>query len=88
MGLPAKGYTTSQNYSVEYHGKSDIDGHFGHLQSLFNEHERKQETRSTHCVLLCFLDHFLTVPTDANFEIYEDPGNGGLVEKLQVKNEK
>lgn len=88
LELPRKGYIISQNFFVEYHGKSDMDGHFGLLQKVFNEYERKNDTSSIHCVLFCFLEYFLEAPTDATFEIYEDPGRQELIQKLQIKNHK
>ena len=36
LEIPTRNFTTSQNFFVEYHGKSDIDGHFGLLQKIFN----------------------------------------------------
>ena len=74
LELPAKNYSTSQNFFAEYHGKSDIDGHFGLLQRVFNEYERKNDVTSIHVVAYCFWEFFFEAYTDAYFEIYEDPG--------------
>lgn len=88
LELPTKNYTVSQNFFVEYHGKSDIDGHFGLLQKVFNEYERKYQTWSIQCVLLCFLEYFLEAPTDVNIEIYEDPGRKRQVKRLKIDEQK
>lgn len=86
--LQGKNYITSLNYFVEYHGKSDIDGHFGLLQRVFNSYERRNDMSSIYCVLHCFLEYFLEVNTDARFEIYEEPGRAELVQKLNIKDSK
>ena len=39
LDLPSKNYETTQNFFVEYHGKSDLDGHFGVLLRAFNKYE-------------------------------------------------
>lgn len=88
LDIPTRNYTTSQNFFVEYHGKSDIDGHFGLLQKVFDEYERKYETYSIYSVLLCFWEYFLEVPTDAAFDLYEDPGRSPEVMKLKIKGHK
>ena len=82
--LPKKKHVTSLNYFVEYHGKSDIDGHFGLLQKAFNSYERKKDILSLEDLLWCFKDYFNKVDTDATFEIYEDPGRTNIVKKLKV----
>lgn len=88
LELPSKNYKTSQNFFVEYHGKSDIDGHFGLLQKVFNNYERLNDMKSVYDVLVCFWDYFLESEVNALFEIYEDPGRQELVQKLKIKDEK
>lgn len=88
LELPTKNYSTSQNFFAEYHGKSDIDGHFGLLQRVFNEYERKNDVTSIYVVAYCFWEFFLEADTDAYFEIYEDPGREDLVQRLRIKDAK
>ena len=88
LELPNKKYHTSQNFFVEYHGKSDIDGHFGLLQKVFDQYERKNDILSIYFVTYCFWEYFLGVDTDAKFLIYEDPGREELIQKLQIKDAK
>lgn len=88
LELPTRNYSTSQNFFVEYHGKSDIDGHFGLLQKVFNNHERTKNTGSIYDVFICFMDYFLESEVNAFFEIYEDPGRQDLIKKLKIKDEK
>lgn len=88
LEIPTRNFTTSQNFFVEYHGKSDIDGHFGLLQRVFNEHERKNDTVSIYCLLFCFWDYFLDAPTNVVIDIYEDPGRSTEVQRLKIKRHK
>ena len=80
--------TTSMNFFVEYHGKSDIDGHFGHLQKAFKDYEKKRDILCLEDLLWCFNEHFSKVNTDVKFEIYEDPGRNNIIKKLSVKQPK
>ena len=78
LELPRRNYVTSQNFFVEYHGKSEIDGHFGLLQKVFNEYERLNYTYTIYCVYFCFMWRFLEDnETNAFFYIYEDQVRSG-----------
>src|ERR1700744_3434853 len=88
LDLSSKNLTTSMNFFVEYHGKSDIDGHFGHLQKAFKSCEKKGDILSLEVLLYCFREYFSKVKTDTTFEIYEDPGRNNRVKKLMVKQPK
>ena len=88
LELPNKNLTTSMNFFVEYHGKSDIDGHFGHLQKAFKTYERIRDILSLEDLLRCFKQYFSKVDTDVAFEIYEDPGRKSMVKKLTVNQPK
>jgi len=88
LELPNKNITTSMNFFVEYHGKSDLDGHFGHLQKAFKTYERIIDILSLEDLLRCFKQYFSKVDTDVAFEIYEDPGRKSIVKKLTVNQPK
>ena len=82
LELPKKNLSTSMNFFVEYHGKSDIDGHFGALQKAFKFYEGKRDILSLEELMWCLKDNFTKVNTDVQFEIYEDPGRSNIVQKL------
>ena len=88
LELPSHGFITTQNFFIEYHGKSDIDGHFGLLQKVFNDYERTHNTKSIHYVLLCFLGYLLDASIDANFDIYDELVRLKYVKKMTLENSK
>ena len=79
LELPKKRLETTMNFFVEYHGKSDIDGHFGHLQKAFKAYERLRNILSLEELLWCFNEYFNKVDTNVTFEIYDDPGRKSMV---------
>lgn len=83
--LPAKSLITSLNYFVEYHGKTELDGHFGLLQRVLNNFERLNEVNTIYDILVCFSMYFLDADTDAWFEIYEDARREDLIENLKIE---
>ena len=88
LELPKKRLETTMNFFVEYHGKSDIDGHFGHLQKAFKAYERLRNILSLEELLWCFNEYFNKVDTNVTFEIYDDPGRKSMVKKLCVNQPK
>ena len=74
IDLLSKNYETTQNFFVEYPGKSDLNSHFGVLQRAFNEYERTKNIRSVYDVHLCFLEYFDDSETFVLVDVYDDPG--------------
>lgn len=54
LELPEIKSQTSMNFFVEYHGKSDIDGHFGVLQKAFKTCENMKDIVSLEHLLYFF----------------------------------
>jgi len=73
------------NFFVEYHAKSDIDGHFGLIQKIFKTYERKRDILSLEGLLWCFEDYFTKVNTEVSFEVYENLERPKIVQKLTAK---
>ena len=88
LDLPEKKLATSMNFFVEYHGKSDIDGHFGVLQKAFRICENKQDILSLEHLLYCFKSYFANVSTDVAFEVYKETKRKGTIKKVSIKQPK
>ena len=88
LELPGKKLSTSMNFFVEYHGKSDVDGHFGVLQKAFKICENKQDILSLDHLLYCFKDHFSKLSTDVTFEVYKENRRKAMIKKVAIKQPK
>ena len=76
------------NFFVEYHGKSDIYGHFYHLQKAFKAYESIRNMLLLEALLWYFNEYFNKVDTDVTFEIYHDQIRTIMVKKLSVNQPK
>lgn len=79
---------TTLNYFVEYHGKSNVDSHFGVLQKAFDFEEKNSTIRDLFDLFIFFIQYFVDKNTDADFDIYYEPTRNTIVEKVKIDNSK